>query len=147
MKLKTDNTLTELYKNFRKEQPRLAAQVSKEQFKQILERHDQIQRDFILEDGSIKLPEKLGVLEIGKICSDKKNGVKVAVDYYQTRRLKKKILNFNTHSDGYMYKVRWNKSSTYLHDKGMWIFKTGRYLGRQLAQVIKNKQNDYSQFI
>lgn len=141
MKITVDNTIQSLERKFKKEYPEIAKNYP-DAFKEILTLSQNIEIEWVLKDGEYKLPERLGRIAIAK---NKKLTVykPKIVNYYQTRKLKKKVLEFNDHTDGYIYRIKWIRYSKVFKDFNMWKLKPGRKLSRSLAVVLKNKINDY----
>lgn len=143
MRIKADNNPKELYKRYKKLYPQQAKKIKLLDFCKILEQSEEIEREFVLEDGLFKLPYRMGVIEIIKFKPPAKYRGQSTLHYQETRRLKTPVMNFNDHSDGYIYRVRLNKATSNLHDKDMWYFKTNRKLARTLTTIIREKINDY----
>ncbi len=141
-KVAVDNKIKDVYNKFKKNYKSAAKKLTYEQYLSILDKSNEIERRVLLKDGEYKLPYQLGVLEIVKSKCKVKNIYK-SVNFQETKKQNRTILNFNDHSDGYIYKIYWNRRTCKLQDKQIWVFKTGRIIARQLAQVIKNKLNDY----
>lgn len=102
--------------------------------------------DILIEDGEIKLGSRLGPLLIRK-CKPKGRGgsfMSVLINHRKSLDQKKKIYQFNDHSDGFIYKFIWNKRlCKSIRDKHMWVFKPIRSLKRRLAPVIRNNEVEY----
>lgn len=101
--------------------------------------------DILLEDGEIKLGNRLGTLMIRKHRPKGKGGsFTTVINEAETIRTGKTVYQFNDHSEGFVYRFLWNKAECKsISDKNMWIFKAIRNMKRKLAPLIKGKKHDY----
>lgn len=94
----------------------------------------------LLDSGSISLGNTLGYIEIFKFKQKR-----VAHSHALSLVNKRKSYGFNSHSDGYTYRVYWNRySKISLNDKFMWHFKSRREFRKyDLAKALFEKRVDY----
>jgi hypothetical protein len=85
----------------------------------------------IYKGNSFKIPLRQGKFEIVKYKSKSKK-----IDWKNTKANGKYIYHLNLHSDGYLYRFRWNKSSAWLSNKTFYKFKATRYNTRFVASQI-----------
>lgn len=130
-------------KSFKKKNPDLVFENSV--FKDIIDTAGTVIGDILLEDGEIKLPSRLGVINIRKFHPKGKGaGFVQQLDKHKSRQQKKAVYQFNDHTGGFIYRFFWNKKVCKgIADKNMWVFKAIRSLKRKLAQVLKQKVNDF----
>lgn len=142
MKVTVDNKLYSVSTKFQKDHPNIVKD-DKNIFSRVVLAAQEIEREFLIQDGEYKLPERLGELRIVKTKVKAKYRT-LLVNHIESKRLKKNVIHFNDHSDGYVYKVKWFRTSKNISEFVIWKFKTGRHLARAIAYTIKNKLNDYS---
>ena len=100
----------------------------------------------LLEEGKmIKLPYRLGNVQIVK--SKPKNWDKrsLRIDYQATKEYNKLILLMNEHSDGYKMRAWWNKVDMMVPNKSKYQLTMTRFNKRRLAAIIKGKECDYEE--
>lgn len=135
--------------SFKRKYPTVDIQAN--QVQHIIDRTGKEIARILLEDGELKMGSRLGNLLIRKFKPKGKGGSFIvltekqrSVDKLQSFIQKRKVYQFNDHSDGYIFKFVWNKQACKsVADKNMWIFKPIRSIKRQLAQVIKQKLVSY----
>jgi hypothetical protein len=91
--------------------------------------------------------KKVGIAEDGTLIN------KLPIDFKRTRELwdtnedarEKRILirHLNKHTDGKVYKFVYNKSKARYKNKSAYRFKATRTHNRNLANVVRNKTNNY----
>ena len=96
----------------------------------------------ILSNTEIKLPFKLGILRIVKYKT-KITKIHQPVDWYTTAKVGKLVTNYNTHSDGYRYMMRWHKKANSVSNIECYSFILSRANKRKEAALIKNREIDY----
>lgn len=113
----------------------------------------------IFEGNIIKIPEKLGVLEVRgrkqKIFIDKETEkIKgLAPDWKHTldlwkrdpkaREERKLIYHLNEHTSGIRYKIYWSKVNVIVENKTAYILVFSRFNKRHLAKIIKDTKKEY----
>jgi len=111
-------------------------------FIKICERFYSEVRDGILDGNVFKMPYGLGEIEITKrkiehyMCSDR------AVDWKTTLEIGKKVYHLNEHTNGYNYGIDWANAYR-VANKNSYRFVPTRYFKRTLANIVKNKEQDY----
>lgn len=134
----------EFLKSFKKKNPDIVL-TNKNVFIDIINTAGTVVGDFLLAEGEIKLPSRLGIINIRKFTPKGKGAGFVApMNKLESKLQKKAVYQFNDHTGGFIYRFFWNKKVCKgIADKNMWVFKPIRSLKRKLAQVLKQKQNDY----
>lgn len=108
----------------------------------------------IVEGKKVELPCGLGWLEISKhkpaykIENGKLNTVKLPVDWEKTNAYwkkdskaaaaKKVLFHTNDHTDGFRYKIYWQKSRATVHVTNYYSLKPARAFSRLLAVYLKD---------
>lgn len=93
----------------------------------------------IFSGKSFNFPYKLGSIRVLKYKTKK-----VYIDWVNTKKYGKYIYHKNFHSDGYQYKVFWDKSESKLfRNKFMYGFKLLRVHSRKLAKGIKENKYEF----
>lgn len=115
-------------------------------FREILLDYFKFLRDELLEKSkSIKLPCRLGTLTIVKKLPKTFTSKSLAIDYRESRLQGKLIFHLNEHSNYYKYRVFWSKKESMVTNKSMYQFTMPRDNKRRLAQIIKNREHDYTE--
>jgi hypothetical protein len=100
---------------------------------------------FVVDDaGVVTLPYRLGVIAVRKY---KSNLRKVPIDWKATKEEGCIVYNFNYHSNGYRYRVHWNKKRCRVKNKMYYSFQLTRQNNRRIAENIKSKKIDYFYFM
>ncbi len=103
-------------------------------------------KDKILSGDIVNLPNRLGNLSVVKSKQHLENLIrknKCALDWINSKKYKKKIVNFNDHTDGYIYRFVWRKSNANAKNVYEYKFIPCRALKRELARYIKVLKKDY----
>lgn len=115
-----------------------------ETYKKIVTIYFEWLRDQLLEESKeVKLPYRLGTIEIVKHKPKQFNGGSLRIDYQATKKENKLIYLLNEHSDYYKYRLYWNKQTSNAVNKSKYQLILTRNNKRHLAQIIKNKIHDY----
>lgn len=115
-------------------------------YRQIVTEYFQYLRDQILEESKeVKLPYRLGSVQIVKKRPKHLDGRSLRIDYQATKELNKLIFLTNEHSDYFKYRVHWCKHDVIVPNKGKYQLVMTRANKRHLAQLIKNKIHDYQE--
>ncbi len=102
-------------------------------------------KDYIIYNaGIMNVPHRLGRIAIRKYKGSLK---RLPIDWYLTKLEGKRILAFNDATNGYRYKVYWNKKACIVKNKMSYAFFFVRSNNRELAKAIQNKVTDYYQFL
>ena len=105
-------------------------------------------RSSLLEDSKcVKLPNRLGTIQIIKKRPKHYDERSLRIDYQQTKKLNKKIFLTNEHSNYYKYRCHWNKKDILVKNKSKYQLVLSRANKRMLAQYIKNNIHDYEEII
>lgn len=113
-------------------------------FKAIVTDYFKYIRDSIMnESKEVKLPCRLGTLQIVKHQPKEFTGKSLRWDWKATRETGKPVYLLNEHSNFYKYRFYWSKKDCLLTNKGKYQFIASRQNKRDLAQIIFNKERDY----
>ena len=100
----------------------------------------------LLEEGKmIKLPYRMGNVQIIKNRPKHLDKRSLRIDYQATKQHDKLILLTNEHSDFFKYRYWWNKTDMIIPNKSQYQLVATRANKRRLAQIIKNKELDYEE--
>lgn len=100
----------------------------------------------LLEEGKmIKLPYRMGNVQIIKNRPKHLDKRSLRIDYQATKQYDKLILLTNEHSDFFKYRYWWNKTDMIIPNKSQYQLVATRANKRRLAQIIKNKELDYEE--
>lgn len=126
------------YLQFIKKYPK--SDIIYEQYIKILKYSNTEIRDCILNyELGFKLPYNLGYVAVDKFKPSKKY---IAVDWVNTKRLKKMIPLTNFHTFGYTYNIKIFKNPRSKPLEG-YLLKAHRKINRMIADKIKNENKDY----
>lgn len=92
---------------------------------------------------TVTLPFRLGKLSVIKHKPSYKSIRNMAMDWEATRKLNRQVRLFNEHSNGNTYRFWWDRRTCYVKNKTNYKFKAVRSITREVARLIKNKENDY----
>ena len=103
-------------------------------------------RQKLIEEGKmIKLPYRMGNVQIIKSKPKHLDKRSLRIDYQATKEYNKLILLTNEHSDFFKYRFWWNKIDMVVPNKSQYQLVATRANKRRLAQIIKNKELDYEE--
>lgn len=91
-----------------------------------------------------KFPCRLGTLTIVKRQPNNFDNKSLRIDYHESKIQGKAVYFINEHSDYYKYRFLWSKKDCLLTNKTKYQFVATRANKRRLAQIIKNKEHDYT---
>jgi len=154
--------MKDYYKFFCKIYPN--ADISRSKFNKIISEYNEKMSELLIEELTYTLPLKMGTLEIlkdqrkvyenkeGKIINNK------PVDWKATNNLwklneeakKKKVLirHENKHTNGYVFRVYYNKSKANFKNKTVYSFSPIRELKRNITQrIVDYSKKKYDTFI
>lgn len=101
-------------------------------------------RDEIMQNcKEVKLPCRLGTLQIIKHQPKEFSGKSLRWDWKATKETGKPIYLLNDHSSYFKYRFYWCKKNCLLTNKSKYQFIASRENKRTLAQIIFNKLKDY----
>ena len=103
-------------------------------------------RQKLIEEGRmIKLPYRMGNVQIIKSKPKHLDKRSLRIDYQATKQYDKLILLTNEHSDFFKYRFWWNKIDMVVPNKPQYQLVATRANKRRLAQIIKNRELDYQE--
>ena len=101
-------------------------------------------RDEIMQNcKEVKLPCRLGTLQIIKHQPKEFTGKSLRWDWKATKETGKPVYLLNEHSGMFKYRFFWSKKNCLLINKSKYQFVASRQNKRDLAQIIFNKIKDY----
>jgi nucleoid DNA-binding protein len=128
---------SDFYKSFKNEYNN--TEITKAQYDKITKTLFEYIFNTLTEGKFYELPFKLGTLKILKYKKNKKY-----IDWYNTKKYNKTIYHQNFHSDGYLYKIVWDKKSARMFKgKLLYKFRAVRWFTRLLAKGIKNNELEF----
>ena len=101
----------------------------------------EISHNIINEGRTFHMPFMLGDTYVEKIMHDYNN--RLPIDWQLTTRTGKVIYNLNEHSEGYGYKLKWNKKVCTFNNNYLFKLEYTRANKRLLAKNIKTRKTDY----
>lgn len=104
-----------------------------------------LQQNVIEEGKLIKLPYRLGNLQIIKSKPKHLDKRSLRIDYQATKEHNKLILLDNQHSDGFKMRAWWNKTDVMVPNKSKYQLVLTRANKRRMAVIIKNRLIDYEE--
>lgn len=104
-----------------------------------------LQQRLIEEGKMIKLPYRMGNVQVVKSRPKHLDKRSLRIDYQATKQENKLILLLNEHSDFFKYRYWWNKVNMMVPNKSQYQLVATRANKRRLAQIIKNKELDYQE--
>lgn len=104
-----------------------------------------LQNKLIEEGKMIKLPYRMGNVQIIKSRPKYLDKRSLRIDYQATKQTGKLIFLLNEHSDMYKYRYWWNKIDMMVPNKSQYQLVATRANKRRLAQIIKNRELDYEE--
>lgn len=104
-----------------------------------------LQKQLIEEGKVIKLPYRMGTVQIIKKKPKYYDKRSLRIDYQATKQTGKLIFLLNEHSDEFKYRYLWSKTDIMVPNKSMYQLVATRANKRRLAVIIKNKELDYQE--
>ena len=115
-------------------------------YREIVTDYFQYLRDqFIEESKCVKLPYRLGTVQIVKHKPKYYDKRSLRIDYQASKQYNKMIFLTNEHSDFYKFRCFWSKQDMLVTNKTKYQLILTRANKRHLAQIIKNKIHDYEE--
>lgn len=102
-----------------------------------------IRDQVMLESKEVKLPCRLGTLQIVKHQPKEFTGKSLRFDWKATKETGKPVFLLNEHSNYFKYRFFWSKKDCLLTNKTKYQFVASRDNKRNLAQLIINQIKDY----
>lgn len=113
-------------------------------FRAIINDYFKYLRDELLENGKeLKLPCRMGTLQVVKHKPKEYTGKSLRIDYAESKKYDKVIYHLNEHSNGFKYRVHWNKQTMLTKNKTKYQLIMTRANKRRLAFIIKHRLRDY----
>lgn len=104
-----------------------------------------LQQRLIEEGKMIKLPYRMGNVQIIKSRPKHLDKRSLRIDYQATKQYNKLILLDNAHSDGFKYRCWFNKTDMMIPNKSKYQLVLTRANKRHLAALIKSREMDYEE--
>lgn len=115
-------------------------------YRKIVTEYFQYLRDQLIEESKcVRLPYRLGSVQIVKHRPKYYDKRSLRIDYQASKQYNKIIFLTNEHSDFYKYRCYWNKQVMLVPNKTKYQLTMTRANKRNLAQIIKNKIHDYEE--
>lgn len=103
-------------------------------------------RQKLIEEGRmIKLPYRMGNVQIIKSKPKHLDKRSLRIDYQATKQYNKLILLDNAHSDGFKFRCWYNKTEMMVPNKSKYQLVLTRTNKRHLAALIKSREMDYEE--
>lgn len=103
-------------------------------------------RHRLIEEGKrVKLPYRMGSIQIVKSRPKHLDKRSLRIDYQSTKQTGKLVLLLNEHSDYFKYRYYWNKEDMVVPNKSKYQLVATRANKRRLAQIIKNRELDFEE--
>ena len=115
-------------------------------YRAIVTDYFQYLRQRLIEEGKmIKLPYRMGNVQVIKSRPKHLDKRSLRIDYQATKQYNKLMLLTNEHSDYMKYRYWWNKIDMMVPNKSKYQLVATRANKRRLCQIIKNKELDYEE--
>lgn len=117
-------------------------------YRSIIEDYIRFVTEMLFEGKEYNIPVSLGRVQIVKLKMNYSNTTSLPVDWVNTVKYNKRIVNLNEHSRGFKYRFRWFKSRLHLTVNNNYILYRlvfTRANKRRLAKIIKSGEQDYLQ--
>lgn len=92
---------------------------------------------------SVKLPFRLGEICVVKHRPVYKSIKNMVVDWDKSKKHNRQVRQFNEHSNGFVYRFHWDRKNCILDNKTVYIFQPARVNKREVARLVKTRENDY----
>lgn len=109
----------------------------------VLDYFKYIRDEVMLNSKEVKLPCRLGTLQIVKHKPKEYTGKSLRWDWQATKQLGKPVYHLNEHSGEYKYRFFWSKQGCIFKNKGKYMFVASRDNKRDLCKLIKSRTVDY----
>ena len=109
----------------------------------VLDYFKYIRDEVMLHSKEIKLPCRLGTLQIVKHKPKEYNGKSLRWDWQSTKQLGKPVYYLNQHSSEFKYRFHWKKKDIVIKNRSKYMFVASRANKRELARIIFNREHDY----
>lgn len=138
-------TIPSFYNNYLKEiEKDTVYDIPYNVYRNIITDYFQYIREEVIDNSKeVKLPYRLGSIQIVKHRPKHYDGRSLRIDYQETKKQNKLVYLVNEHSDFYKYRLYWKKYDMLITNKTKYQLVLTRANKRNLAQIIKNKTHDY----
>lgn len=102
-----------------------------------------IRDEVMLNSKEVKLPCRMGTLQIVKHLPKEYTGKSLRWDWKSTRELGKPVYYLNEHSGFYKYRFFWSKQDCIIPNRIKYMFTASRENKRNLCKLIKSRTVDY----
>lgn len=127
-------------------EPNTVYDVDYTRYRAIVTDYFQYLRQRLIEEGRrIKLPYRMGSVQIIKSRPKHLDKRSLRIDYQSTKQTGKLVLLLNEHSDYFKYRYYWNKEDMVVPNKSKYQLVATRANKRRLAQIIKNRELDFEE--
>lgn len=109
----------------------------------VLDYFKYIRDEVMLNSKEVKLPCRLGTLQIVKHKPKEYTGKSLRWDWQATKQLGKPVYHLNVHSGEFKYRFFWSKQGCIFKNKGKYMFVASRDNKRNLCKLIKSRTVDY----
>lgn len=140
-------TIASFYNNYLTDiEPDTVYDVDYTKYRAIVTDYFQHLKQQLIEEGKmVKLPYRLGNVQIIKSRPKHLDKRSLRIDYQATKEYNKLILLTNEHSDGFKMRCWWNKTDVMVPNKSQYQLVMTRANKRRLAQCIKQRLCDYEE--
>lgn len=115
-------------------------------YRAIITDYFQYLRQRLIEEGRrVKLPYRMGSVQIIKSKPKHLDKRSLRIDYQSTKQTGTLVLLLNEHSDYFKYRYYWNKEDMVVPNKSKYQLVATRANKRRLAQIIKNRELDFEE--
>jgi len=97
----------------------------------------------VYKSTTICLPFRLGEITVVKHKPVYKSLKNMVMDWDKSKEQNKQVRQFNEHSNGYVYRFYWDRKKSMTDNKTAYIFKPARAIKREVARLVKTRENDY----
>lgn len=140
-------TLTDIYKEYidwvSSKEPYV---LTRADFIKVIGDFNSVVVEKLLAGEEFVMPAAMGSIQIYKSDDNRPLTGTSAIDWQTTNRIGKVVHFRNQHSDGYRYKIAWNKRQRNIKNTLKYYFIPCRSLKRALAKIIKARKTDYFQY-
>ena len=120
--------------------------LSRVDFQKVISDFNKGVAEALLDGKEFQMPAAMGLFRIVKSKSNKVITRKhSAINWEETNKIGKIVYFVNQHSDGYRYKLKWDRPNQSARNSNQYYFVPCRALKRTLAKIIKARTTDYFQ--
>ena len=97
----------------------------------------------VRKSSTVTLPFRLGEISVVKHKPAYKSLRNMVIDWDRSKELNKQVRQFNDHSNGFVYRFYWDRRKCFIENKTVYIFQPARVNKREVARLVKTRENDY----